>query len=64
MLHTSRRRWLAGAAAIAVGAVVLTACASQRDEGGATDDGDGAVDSTFVFGASSDPASLDPAFAS
>ncbi|WP_194409445.1 ABC transporter substrate-binding protein [Microbacterium cremeum] len=64
MLHTSRRRWLAGAAAIAVGAVVLTACASQREGGGATDDGDGDVDTTFVFGASGDPASLDPAFAS
>lgn len=63
MLHTSRRRWLAGAAAIAVGAVVLTACASQRDEGGATDDGDGDVDSTFVFGASGDISGLDPAMA-
>lgn len=63
MLHTSRRRWLAGAAAIAVGAVVLTACASQRDEGGATDDGAGDVDSTFVFGASGDISGLDPAMA-
>jgi peptide/nickel transport system substrate-binding protein len=63
MLHTSRRRWLAGAAAIAVGAVVLTACASQRDEGGATDEGAGDVDSTFVFGASGDISGLDPAMA-
>jgi peptide/nickel transport system substrate-binding protein len=63
MLHTSRRRWISGAAAIAVGAVVLTACASQRDDGGATDDAAGDVDSTFVFGASGDISGLDPAMA-
>ena len=62
MLHTARRRWLTGAAAIAVGAVVLTACASQRDEGGATDEASD-VDSTFIFGSSGDIAGLDPAMA-
>ena len=64
MLHTARRRWLTGVAAVAVGAIVLTACASQRDDGGDGDDASGDVDTTFVFGASGDPASLDPAFAS
>ncbi len=63
MLHTARRRWLTAAATVAVGAVVLTACASQREDGG-DDDASGDVDTTFVFGASGDPASLDPAFAS
>ena len=63
MLHTARRRWLTAAATVAVGAVVLTACASQREDGGG-DDASGDVDTTFVFGASGDPASLDPAFAS
>ncbi|MFC8682460.1 ABC transporter substrate-binding protein [Microbacterium ureisolvens] len=62
MLHTARRRWLTGAAAVAVGAIVLTACASQRDDGGddnASDD----VDSTFIFGASAEISGLDPAMA-
>lgn len=62
MLHSSTRRWAAGAAALAIGAMVLTACASERGQ----DDGGGAdadVDGTFVFGAASDPATLDPAFA-
>ncbi|WP_309081345.1 ABC transporter substrate-binding protein [Zhihengliuella sp.] len=58
-----RRRLAALTATLAVGALALTACAeSQRDaapEGGGSD-----VDSTFVFAASSDPQSLDPAFAS
>lgn len=63
MLHTSRRRRLfAGAATIAIGALVLTACASQRDDGGDTAEPSD-VDSTFVFGASADLSSLDPAFA-
>ncbi|KQZ86302.1 peptide ABC transporter substrate-binding protein [Microbacterium sp. Root166] len=62
MLHTSKRRLLAGAAAIAVGAIVLTACASQREEGGASEEA-GDVDSTFVFGASGDVSGLDPAMA-
>ncbi len=64
MLHTARRRWLTAAATVAVGAVVLTACASQREDGGGDDNASGDVDTTFVFGASGDPASLDPAFAS
>lgn len=44
-----------------IGALVLSACASQRDEGGESTEGADGVDSTFVFAASSDPASLDPA---
>ncbi|KJL39377.1 Heme-binding protein A precursor [Microbacterium terrae] len=63
MLHSARRRLITGAAAVAVGTLVLTACASQRDGGGSTEE-PGDVDTTFVFGASGDPASLDPAFAS
>ncbi|GAA1861223.1 ABC transporter substrate-binding protein [Microbacterium koreense] len=52
---------MAGAAAAAIGALILTGCASERgDDGG---DAEGGVDGTFVFGASSDPANLDPAFA-
>ncbi|QKJ18452.1 ABC transporter substrate-binding protein [Microbacterium hominis] len=60
MLHTSARRWATGVAAVAIGAMALTACASER---GSDDAADGDVDGTFVFGSSSDPASLDPAFA-
>ena len=63
MLHTSKRRLLAGAAAVAIGAVVLTACASERGGGGETGEASD-VDSTFVFAASNDPSGLDPAFAS
>jgi peptide/nickel transport system substrate-binding protein len=62
MPHTSKRRVLAGAAAIAVSALVLTACASQRDEGGETGDASD-VDSTFVFASSGDISGLDPAMA-
>jgi peptide/nickel transport system substrate-binding protein len=62
MFHTSKRRVLAGAAAIAVGAIVLTACASQRDGGGETGDASD-VDSTFVFASSGDISGLDPAMA-
>lgn len=62
MLHTAKRRWLTGAAAVAIGAVVLTACASQREEGGGTEEPSD-VDSTFIFGASGDIAGLDPAMA-
>ena len=61
MLHTTRKRWFAGAATVAIGALVLTACASQREDNG--DEGSSDVDSTFVFGASGDVAGLDPAFA-
>jgi peptide/nickel transport system substrate-binding protein len=62
MLSTSRRRALATIAAVAISGLVLTACSSQRgqEESEAPSD----VDTTFVFGASGDPSSLDPAFAS
>ncbi|MBB4140167.1 ABC transporter substrate-binding protein [Microbacterium invictum] len=62
MLPSSRKRVLAGIAAVAISALALTACSSQR---GGDDETDAAtdVDSTFVFAASSDPANLDPAFA-
>jgi peptide/nickel transport system substrate-binding protein len=65
MLSTLRRRLLVGGAAVAIGALALSGCTSQRDgnDGGSGDAG-GDVDSTFVFGASGDPSSLDPAFAS
>lgn len=62
MLHKSRKRVLAGFAAVAIGALALSACSSQRggdDETAAPSD----VDGTFVFAASNDPANLDPAFA-
>ncbi|KTS12062.1 ABC transporter substrate-binding protein [Microbacterium testaceum] len=58
-----RTRVLAGGAIIAVGALALSGCTSQRDDNGGGNAG-GDVDSTFVFGASGDPSSLDPAFAS
>ncbi|KAA9158357.1 ABC transporter substrate-binding protein [Microbacterium lushaniae] len=64
MAHTMRRRLLTGAAAVAIGALTLSACSSQRDGGGGEETSSGDVDSTFVFGASGDPSSLDPAFAS
>ena len=62
MQGSLRRRLLIGGSVLAIGALALSACTSQRDDdgGGATGD----VDSTFVFGASGDPSSLDPAFAS
>lgn len=59
----SRRRALIALAGATAAAVALAGCVqSDREEsaGGGGDD----VDSTFVFAASSDPASLDPAFAS
>ncbi|MFJ6651294.1 ABC transporter substrate-binding protein [Microbacterium sp. NPDC091313] len=62
MAHTLKRRLLTGAAAVAIGAIALSACSSQRG-GGGDETASGDVDSTFVFGASGDPASLDPAFA-
>ncbi|GAA1356153.1 ABC transporter substrate-binding protein [Arthrobacter rhombi] len=59
------RRFAAITTSFAVGALVLSGCAqSQRDSGGAEGSGDSAVNSTFIFAASSDPKSLDPAFAS
>jgi len=62
MLPISRKRVFAAAATLAIGALALSACASQR---GGDDNAEGPadVDGTFVFAASSDPASLDPAFA-
>ncbi|CAN7182257.1 ABC transporter substrate-binding protein [Microbacterium sp. LjRoot45] len=62
MLFTSRRRALVAVTAVAISGLVLTACSSQRgqEESEAPSD----VDTTFVFGASGDPSSLDPAFAS
>ena len=59
-----KRRAAAITAGIALSALILSGCAqSEREEG--TDDGGTAseVDGTFVFAASSDPKSLDPAFA-
>lgn len=57
-----RRRIAALTATLAIGALALSACAeSQRDDDPAAS---GDVDSTFIFAASADPASLDPAFAS
>lgn len=64
MLHRTRKRVLAGVAAVAIGALALTACTSQREDGGDSGEGAGDVDTTFVFGSSGDPASFDPAFAS
>lgn len=63
MLSSLRRRLLVGGATVAIGALALSGCTSQRDDDGGGDAG-GDVDSTFVFGASGDPSSLDPAFAS
>lgn len=65
MPRTRSRRLLAGIATAAVGALVITGCTSDRDDaGGGGGDASGDVDGTFVFGASNDPTSLDPAFAS
>lgn len=64
MLSTLRRRLLVGGAAVAIGALALSGCTSQRDDSSGGGDAGGDVDSTFVFGASGDPSSLDPAFAS
>jgi peptide/nickel transport system substrate-binding protein len=62
MAHTARKRLLVGVAAVAIAGLALTACSSQRDGGGdASESSD--VDSTFVFGASGDVSSLDPALA-
>ncbi|UZN01550.1 ABC transporter substrate-binding protein [Cellulomonas sp. S1-8] len=60
-----RNRWQIVAGGLVVG-LALTACAaSDRDpEGGADDGATSAGRDTFIFAASADPASLDPAFAS
>ncbi len=53
---------MAGAAIVALGALVLSGCASQREDGGG-EENTSDVDSTFVFGSSGDIAGLDPAMA-
>ena len=68
MSFTPRRRRLSAVtAAAAAAALLLSSCAqSQRDDSG--DNGgsgsESSVDGNFIFAASSDPKSLDPAFAS
>lgn len=61
-----RRGLTVAATTVAVSALLLSGCASKRDEGnsGSGGSGDSSVNSTFTFAASSDPKSLDPAFAS
>lgn len=61
-----RRGLTVAATTVAVSALLLSGCASKRDEGtgGSGGSADGNVNSTFTFAASSDPKSLDPAFAS
>lgn len=62
MPRTTRTRARTGVVALVISALALSACSSQRgdESGGASGD----VDSTFIFAASGDPSSLDPAFAS
>ncbi|MEW2010873.1 ABC transporter substrate-binding protein [Microbacterium sp. NPDC078814] len=56
------RRGLAAVTGATITALALAGCvASERGDNGS--EGSGDVDGTFVFAASSDPASLDPAFA-
>lgn len=58
------RRLTSVAAAAAATALILTGCAeSQRDDSGGGDSAASDVDPHFIFAASSDPKSLDPAFA-
>ena len=61
-----RRGLKATAVTVAVSALLLSGCASKRDEPAtsATDGGGAAVNDTFTFASSSDPTSLDPATAS
>ena len=63
MHHTPlRRRGILAVTGTAVAALLLAGCvASER--GDETGEGSAEVDSTFIFAASADPASLDPAFA-
>lgn len=63
-MHQSvmRRRGIIAVTGATIAALALAGCvASERGDGGS--EGSGDVDGTFVFAASSDPASLDPAFA-
>lgn len=63
MQHTPmRRRGLITVTGTAIAAMLLAGCVAS-DRGDDSADAEGDVDSTFVFAASSDPASLDPAFA-
>ncbi|WP_259614069.1 ABC transporter substrate-binding protein [Microbacterium paraoxydans] len=56
------RRGIAAVTGATIAALALAGCvASERGDNGS--EGSGDVDGTFVFAASSDPASLDPAFA-
>jgi peptide/nickel transport system substrate-binding protein len=65
MQRTRTRRGLTTAAVLAVSAaMVLSGCASKRDNNSSGGSKSGNVNSTFTFAASSDPKSLDPAFAS
>ena len=63
-----RSRSIRAAALLGATALALAGCAEsdREDAGGSGSEGDGggAAGGTFVFGASSDPVSLDPAFAS
>lgn len=66
MSSSSRRRRLSAATAVtAAAALLITGCAqSQRqDNDGGNEGGESSVDGTFIFAASSDPKTLDPAFA-
>ena len=63
-MHQSvkRRRGFLAVTGATIVAIALAGCvASERGDNGS--EGSGDVDGTFVFAASSDPASLDPAFA-
>lgn len=63
-MHQSamRRRGIVAVTGATIAALALAGCvASERGDNGS--EGSGDVDGTFVFAASSDPASLDPAFA-
>ncbi|MCC3267011.1 ABC transporter substrate-binding protein [Arthrobacter gengyunqii] len=60
-----KRRAAAITTGIALSALILSGCAqSEREEGTGDAAASSDVDGTFVFAASSDPKSLDPAFAS
>ena len=63
-MHQSvtRRRGLIAITGATLAALVLAGCVAS-DRGDEGSEGSGDVDGTFVFAASSDPASLDPAFA-
>ncbi|CEA08504.1 Periplasmic dipeptide transport protein precursor [Arthrobacter saudimassiliensis] len=60
----SGRRASAITAGLAMSALILSGCAESNRDGDAGGGGESNVDGTFIFAASSDPKSLDPAFAS